>query len=141
MPVSNELSTKLERVRTLMDERGIATLWLRRVENVAWMTGGVNVAVNTAAALGVASVVITRNACELWTDTIEAPRLRAEDRLEERGFAFHVSPWYEPGQRPPGDPLGVDDLTTHRWPLDRGPEAYEMFQKKRDGAIKVVLEP
>lgn len=40
-----------------------------------------------------------------------------------------------------GDPLGVDDLATHRWPLERGPEAYEMFQKKRDGSIKVILEP
>lgn len=40
-----------------------------------------------------------------------------------------------------GDPLGVQDLTTHRWPLERAPEAYEMFQKKQDGAIKVVLEP
>jgi threonine dehydrogenase-like Zn-dependent dehydrogenase len=39
------------------------------------------------------------------------------------------------------DPLGVDDLATHRLPLDRAPNAYEMFQKKEDGAIKVVLEP
>jgi threonine dehydrogenase-like Zn-dependent dehydrogenase len=39
------------------------------------------------------------------------------------------------------DPLGVDDLATHRLPLDRAPDAYEMFQKKEDGAIKVVLEP
>ncbi len=40
-----------------------------------------------------------------------------------------------------GDPLAVDDLATHVWPLDRAPEAYEMFQKKEDGAIKVVLKP
>ena len=39
------------------------------------------------------------------------------------------------------DPLGVEDLATHRWPLDSGAEAYEMFQEKRDGAIKVVLRP
>jgi threonine dehydrogenase-like Zn-dependent dehydrogenase len=39
------------------------------------------------------------------------------------------------------DPLGVDDLTTHQLPLDRAPEAYSMFQKKEDGAIKVVLKP
>jgi threonine dehydrogenase-like Zn-dependent dehydrogenase len=39
------------------------------------------------------------------------------------------------------DPLAVDDLTTHRWPLEKAPEAYRMFQEKRDGAIKVVLEP
>jgi threonine dehydrogenase-like Zn-dependent dehydrogenase len=40
-----------------------------------------------------------------------------------------------------GDPLGVDDLTTHRLPLEQAPEAYSMFQKKEDGAIKVVLSP
>src|SRR5690606_26399902 len=40
-----------------------------------------------------------------------------------------------------GDPLGVDDLTTHRVPLDEASDAYAMFQAKRDGAIKVVLKP
>jgi threonine dehydrogenase-like Zn-dependent dehydrogenase len=39
------------------------------------------------------------------------------------------------------DPLGVDDFTTHRVPLDDAPRAYEMFQKKEDGAIKIVLQP
>ncbi len=39
------------------------------------------------------------------------------------------------------DPLGVMDLTTHRLPLTEAPRAYEMFQAKRDGAIKVVLVP
>ncbi|MDY7100625.1 MAG: zinc-dependent alcohol dehydrogenase [Actinomycetota bacterium] len=39
------------------------------------------------------------------------------------------------------DPLGVEDLTTHRMPLDQAPEGYEIFQKKTDGCIKVVLEP
>jgi threonine dehydrogenase-like Zn-dependent dehydrogenase len=39
------------------------------------------------------------------------------------------------------DPLGVDDLATHRLPLDRAPYGYEIFQKKQDGAVKVVLVP
>jgi threonine dehydrogenase-like Zn-dependent dehydrogenase len=39
------------------------------------------------------------------------------------------------------DPLGVDDFATHRVPIDEAPRAYEMFQKKEDGAIKVVLSP
>jgi len=39
------------------------------------------------------------------------------------------------------DPLGVDDLTTHQLPLAEAPSAYEIFQKKEDGAIKVVLKP
>lgn len=41
----------------------------------------------------------------------------------------------------PTDPLGVEDLVTHRVPLERAPEMYEIFQKKEDGCIKVVLEP
>jgi threonine dehydrogenase-like Zn-dependent dehydrogenase len=41
----------------------------------------------------------------------------------------------------PADPLGVEDLTTHRVPLERAPEMYDMFQKKDKGCIKVVLTP
>jgi threonine dehydrogenase-like Zn-dependent dehydrogenase len=40
-----------------------------------------------------------------------------------------------------GDPLGVDDFHTHRVPIDQAPEAYEKFQKKEDGTIKVLLKP
>ncbi len=39
------------------------------------------------------------------------------------------------------DPLGVDDLATHHVPLDDAPAAYATFQKKQDGAIKVVFNP
>jgi threonine dehydrogenase-like Zn-dependent dehydrogenase len=39
------------------------------------------------------------------------------------------------------DPLGTEDLATHVLPLDTAPRAYEIFQKKEDGAIKVVLRP
>jgi threonine dehydrogenase-like Zn-dependent dehydrogenase len=39
------------------------------------------------------------------------------------------------------DPLGVEDLATHRLPLADAPRAYEIFQKKQDGAIKIVLTP
>jgi threonine dehydrogenase-like Zn-dependent dehydrogenase len=39
------------------------------------------------------------------------------------------------------DPLGVDTFHTHQLPLDDAPRAYEMFQKKTDGCIKVLLKP
>ena len=39
------------------------------------------------------------------------------------------------------DPLGVEDLATHKLPLEQAPHAYEIFQKKRDGAIKILLQP
>lgn len=39
------------------------------------------------------------------------------------------------------DPLGVDTFATHVLPLDEAPHAYEIFQKKQDGAVKVILTP
>ncbi len=56
----------------------------------------------------------------------------------------HVRRWTDeilPLLKGDEDPLGVDDLTTHQLPLAEAPSAYSMFQKKEDGAIKVVLKP
>jgi threonine dehydrogenase-like Zn-dependent dehydrogenase len=39
------------------------------------------------------------------------------------------------------DPLGVDTFATHVVPLDQAPHAYDIFQKKEDGAVKVILKP
>jgi threonine dehydrogenase-like Zn-dependent dehydrogenase len=39
------------------------------------------------------------------------------------------------------DPLGLSDFVTHQLPLEAAPDAYDMFQKKNDGAIKIVLKP
>ncbi len=38
------------------------------------------------------------------------------------------------------DVLGVEGFATHRLPLDSAPQAYETFQKKQDGAIKILLQ-
>ncbi len=40
-----------------------------------------------------------------------------------------------------GDPLGVESFATHRLSLDQAPHGYEIFQKKQDGAIKILLKP
>jgi threonine dehydrogenase-like Zn-dependent dehydrogenase len=39
------------------------------------------------------------------------------------------------------DPLGVDGFATHHLPLDDAPDAYAMFQEKKDGAVKVLFKP
>jgi threonine dehydrogenase-like Zn-dependent dehydrogenase len=39
------------------------------------------------------------------------------------------------------DPLGVDTFATHHVSLDEAPRMYELFQKKQDGAVKIVLNP
>jgi threonine dehydrogenase-like Zn-dependent dehydrogenase len=40
-----------------------------------------------------------------------------------------------------GDPLGVEGFATHKLPLAEAPRAYEIFQKKLDGAQKILLQP
>ncbi|MFC9847962.1 zinc-dependent alcohol dehydrogenase [Streptomyces sp. NPDC060223] len=39
------------------------------------------------------------------------------------------------------DPLGVESFATHRLPLEQAPDAYAMFQKKQDGAVKILFNP
>ena len=39
------------------------------------------------------------------------------------------------------DVLGVEDFATHHLSLDQAPDAYEKFQKKQDGYVKVVFRP
>ena len=56
----------------------------------------------------------------------------------------HVKRWVDdllPLLTGDDDPLGVDDLVTHRLPLDDAPHAYEIFKNKADGCVKVVLKP
>ena len=73
------------------------------------------------------------------------PMMQMFDKgIQVRMGQAHVKRWIPeilPLLEGEGDPLGVDDLTTHQLPLDQAPEAYSMFQKKEDGAIKVVLKP
>lgn len=56
----------------------------------------------------------------------------------------HVKRWIDeimPAVNDDSDPLGTEDLATHHLPLDQAPHGYEIFQKKQDGCIKVVLKP
>ncbi|MDQ4131348.1 MAG: glutathione-dependent formaldehyde dehydrogenase [Actinomycetota bacterium] len=56
----------------------------------------------------------------------------------------HVRRWVDevmPLVSDDGDPLGVEDLASHKMPLEHAPYAYEIFQRKEDGAIKILLEP
>jgi threonine dehydrogenase-like Zn-dependent dehydrogenase len=39
------------------------------------------------------------------------------------------------------DPLGVETFATHKLALDKAPDAYAAFQKKQDGAIKILFQP
>jgi antitoxin VapB len=90
-----ELNEKLGRIYSLLDEKGLDALLLKKVSSFAWATCGSDSHINTAQSEGVASLLITRQARYLITNTIEAGRLEAEERLTDQGWKFEVVPWYE----------------------------------------------
>jgi threonine dehydrogenase-like Zn-dependent dehydrogenase len=73
------------------------------------------------------------------------PMLRMFDKgLRITMGQAHVKRWIDdllPLVTDDADPLGTQDLATHRLPLEEAPHGYEIFQKKTDGAIKVLLTP
>ncbi len=73
------------------------------------------------------------------------PMLQLFDKgVQIRMGQAHVKRWIDdlmPLLTHDADPLGVEDLATHRLPLEEAPNGYDIFQKKQDGAIKVVLQP
>jgi threonine dehydrogenase-like Zn-dependent dehydrogenase len=64
--------------------------------------------------------------------------------LQVRMGQAHVKRWIDdimPYLDDDSDPLGTETLATHHLPLDQAHVGYDLFQKKSDGAIKVVLLP
>ena len=64
--------------------------------------------------------------------------------IQVRMGQAHVKRWIDdilPLLTDDSDPLGTADLASHKIPIEETPDAYEMFQKKEDGATKVVIEP
>ncbi|WP_431860928.1 zinc-dependent alcohol dehydrogenase [Micrococcus terreus] len=67
-----------------------------------------------------------------------------DKQISLRGGQCNVKHWIDdlmPLVDDPSDPLGVLDLATHQVPLNEAPRMYQLFQKKQDGCIKVVLKP
>ncbi|AZN30618.1 glutathione-dependent formaldehyde dehydrogenase [Flaviflexus salsibiostraticola] len=67
-----------------------------------------------------------------------------DKQIQLRMGQANVHSWIDellPLVEDPDDPLGTEDLVTHRVPLVEAPAMYEKFQKKEDGCIKVVLDP
>ncbi|HET7587190.1 MAG TPA: zinc-dependent alcohol dehydrogenase [Gammaproteobacteria bacterium] len=73
------------------------------------------------------------------------PMLQMFDKgIQLRMGQAHVKQWVPdimPLLLDDSDPLGAEDFATHTLPLDEAPHGYEIFQKKQDGAIKVLLKP
>jgi antitoxin VapB len=108
----NELEAKRRRLLSWMEERGWEAVYLTRVSNFAWFTGGLEPVVMLSSDRAEAGLLITPEQSYVVCNTIEHPRLRDEDRLEDQGYIFHASAWYS----------GVPDFSAlvrgRRWAAD-----------------------
>jgi Xaa-Pro aminopeptidase len=90
-----EHTIKRERLLTLMQQHNVDALWLAQSANVAWLSGGNRVYIDTSAEQGVASVLVTPDQAYLITNNIEADRLKQEEGFAE--WEVVADPWYKPG--------------------------------------------
>lgn len=73
------------------------------------------------------------------------PMLRIFDKqLTLRFGQANVHRWFDdilPLAEADQDPLGLEDLATHRAPLEDAAKLYDLFKSKGEGCVKVVLRP
>jgi Xaa-Pro aminopeptidase len=82
-----------DRLRRLMERRGVDAVVLRRPANFAWYTGGADTKVDHVAPEGVADLIVRGDDPPLvLTSTIEAPRMRSE---QTPGLEVVEYPWHE----------------------------------------------
>jgi antitoxin VapB len=83
-----------DRLRELIERRGLGALLLRRPANFAWYTGGADNRVDRVSPRGVADIVLTPEDEWVLTSTIEAPRMRSEQtpQLEVVEYSWYEGP-------------------------------------------------
>ncbi len=99
MFVRAEIDHKLRLVRDLMNRLGLRGILFRKQANFAWLTCGGRNMVGIATEAGVGSILVTPDAQYVLCNSIEAPRLASEERVEDMGYAVRSWPWFEDRER------------------------------------------
>ena len=85
---------KLEALEAYLEREDLSSVWFARPNAFAWLTGGSNV-VDREADSGVAAVGYDGDTPRVLTDTIEAPRIEAEELPDLPEAGVEAYPWYE----------------------------------------------
>jgi Xaa-Pro dipeptidase len=129
---SSRGGARQRRVWELMDRLGLEALLLRRSANFAWYTDGADNRVDHASPLGVADVLVTSDAEYVFTDNIEAPRMREE---QTPNFEVIEHPWYAEEARAIRDVVGDVSLGAD-FPLEGASDVSEEV-----APLRYVLDP
>lgn len=90
-----ELQVKLGRVRSFMEEYGLAGFLIKKQPNFSWMTAGGYNMVGIATEIGMTSLLITKEDYFVIANRIEAERMLTEEGLRELGFTLLTHEWFE----------------------------------------------
>ena len=101
--MANNVNEKEKRLAAWCRARGVDGVWLRRRTNIAWLTDGADVHVDSSGSTGIASLLWTSKKKTAFTTNIEGPRLAAE---ELPGWEIHETPWWKRGTSPEGNFAG-----------------------------------
>jgi antitoxin VapB len=80
-----------------MQDRRLDLVVLRQAPNVAWLTAGASTNVVLTSDQAGVSIVVTLDRVSILADTIEAPRLEAEEHLADLGLQIDAPVWWETG--------------------------------------------
>ena len=129
---SSKGGARQRRLRELMDRLGLEALLLRRSVNFAWYTDGADNRVDHASPFGVADVLVTSDSEYVFTDNIEAPRMREE---QTPSFEVIEHPWYGDEARAVREVVGDASLGAD-FPLEGAPDVAEEV-----APLRYVLDP
>jgi len=91
----NEIRAKEERIRLFLEKEGLKAVVLKRHINFSWLTAGGLNTLGLAQDNGVTTLLVTREGKYVIANSIETPRVKEEEQMEEKGFEVLEYPWYE----------------------------------------------
>jgi S-(hydroxymethyl)glutathione dehydrogenase / alcohol dehydrogenase len=143
----------VEKVRALTDGRGVDVSvdavgieadrsMLEKLGNLVHMErGSINAfrlavsIVRRAGRIGVVGVYGTTHDNFPWGQIFDKGLSIFTGQAHVHKYIDTLIDWVESGK------ITLDDIITHRLPLDQAPHAYDIFNKKEDNCVKVVLKP
>ena len=91
----NEIEAKLNKIRSAMDQEGIAGVLINKSNSFAWITaGGDNICTRYTEG-GICTIFVTKDKAYYFCANIEAQRMIDEEYLDQLGFEGRVMPWHE----------------------------------------------
>lgn len=91
----DEVVEKKRRIRSLLDQRSLSAVYLKKSSNFAWATAGAYSIVGLGTEVGIAGVLITKDKEYVICSNIEKLRLEREEGIVKQGYEIVAFPWNE----------------------------------------------